>query len=394
MRGVRVIYKMALLAVVLLANAAYAGDEAFIVNSLLGAFSLVDVPDALLPRYELFHTAYVTQSGITIADSPLIPGGNVTELAQLAKALFHDLKQQYGAGQLQIVVNETGIYAYQNGTLAYAMTASVPQDAAGWLAVEFGNWTSKQLSSNAWLNYTRVKTDAGEWLLLYYAEYISETHRLFVITLAEIEGGGYGRAFTWANYWFKNKTVYFGDWIVVEQNVTLSQYYALLSTAVDRLAKKWQASDKQYKPQAYPQISQALMQISRAVAGTDIDAVMKKGYALVTDFVAALALIGTAAMRAAPFIIGFTTGYLTYRYTGDVFRSAACGVFYGLTSYYIPWASIIWFGLQPPRVWGWVRTGVMALGVQFGLNVQASYFGGCRTILAEAISYVRSYIGR
>ncbi|WP_258870396.1 hypothetical protein [Pyrobaculum aerophilum] len=132
MRGVRVIYKMALLAVVLLANAAYAGDEAFVVNSLLGAFSLVDVPDALLPRYELFHTAYVTQSGITIADSPLIPGGNVTELARLAKALFHDLKQQYGAGQLQIVVNETGIYAYQNGTLAYAMTASVPQDAAGW----------------------------------------------------------------------------------------------------------------------------------------------------------------------------------------------------------------------------------------------------------------------
>ncbi|MCX8137062.1 hypothetical protein, partial [Pyrobaculum aerophilum] len=296
------------------------------------------------------------------------------------------------AGQLQIVVNETGIYAYQNGTLAYAMAAT-PQDAAGWLAVEFGNWTSKQLP-NAWLNYTRVKTDGGDWLLLYYVEYINETHRLFVITLAEVENGGYGRVFTWANYWFKDKTVYFGDWVVVEGNFTLSQYYALLSRAVDRLAKKWQASDKQYKPQAYPQISQALMTISRAVAGTDIDTTLRRGYALVTDFVAALALVGSAAMRAMPFIVGVTTGYLTYRYTNNIAQSALCGVYFGMTSYYLPWASVIWFGLQPPRVMSWVYTGAATFLVQTGFNLQASYFGGCRSILTEAISYVRSYIRR
>jgi hypothetical protein len=34
-----------------------------------------------MPRYELFHTAYVTSSGITIVDGPLIPGANATELA-------------------------------------------------------------------------------------------------------------------------------------------------------------------------------------------------------------------------------------------------------------------------------------------------------------------------
>ncbi|MEM1759778.1 MAG: hypothetical protein QW325_06525 [Nitrososphaerota archaeon] len=70
MPGGRVIYMAVVLAVATLANAAYAGDESFIVNSLFGVFSLVNVPEALLPRYELFHTAYVTQSGITIADSP------------------------------------------------------------------------------------------------------------------------------------------------------------------------------------------------------------------------------------------------------------------------------------------------------------------------------------
>lgn len=346
MRGVRVIYKMALLAVVLLANAAYAGDESFIVNSLFGVFSLVDVPEALLPRYELFHTAYVTQSGITIVDSPLVPGGNVTEMALLAKALYHDLRQWHDADQLQIVVNETGIYAYLNGTLAYAVAAA-PQDAAGWLAVEFGNWTSKQLP-NAWLNYTRVKTDGKDWLFLYYVEYINETHRLFVITLAEVENGGYGRVFTWANYWFKDKTVYFGDWVVVEGNFTLSQYYALLSTAVDRLAKKWQASDKQYKPQAYPQISQALMTISRAVAGTDIDTTLRRGYALVTD----ISPIVSAALGAAS---GIWFAYRTYQATGDIRRAALCGVFYGFTGafigYYAPiarswsfWAGVRWFG--------------------------------------------------
>ena len=318
MPGVRNIYRGVLLVVLALAGAAYAADESFIVNSLFGAFSLIDTPDALLPRYELFHTAYVTSSGITIVDGPLIPGANATELAALAKAIFHDLKQKYDSGQLQVVANETGVYAYQNGTLAFALTTAVPESATGWLSIEFGNWTSMQLDSNTWLNYTRAKAAGRDWLVLYYVRYVNETHRLYVITLAEVEDGGYGRVFTWANYWFKNKTVYFGDWVVVEQNVTLSQYYALLSAAVDKLAKKWQSSDKQYKPQAYPQISQALMQISRAIAGTDIDAVLRKGYALVTDVWIKVAFIGALAA-------GVAQGLYTYAITRDARRALFCG---------------------------------------------------------------------
>ncbi|MEM0468932.1 MAG: hypothetical protein QXT27_07040, partial [Pyrobaculum sp.] len=166
-----------------------------------------------------------------------------------------------------------------------------------------------------------------DWLVLYYVRYVNETHRLYVITLAEIEEGGYGRVFTWANYWFKNKTVYFGDWIVVEGNFTLSQYYALLSTAVDKLAKKWQASDKQYKPQAYPQISQALMQMSRAVAGTDIDAALKKGYALVTDYTLIPAIVAGVAA-------GVFAAYGSYRYTGNLGRAAACGLWVGVNTFF------------------------------------------------------------
>ncbi|MEM0468099.1 MAG: hypothetical protein QXT27_02730 [Pyrobaculum sp.] len=49
MPGIRNIYTSALLAVLALAAVAHAGDESFIVNSLFGAFSLINVPDALTP---------------------------------------------------------------------------------------------------------------------------------------------------------------------------------------------------------------------------------------------------------------------------------------------------------------------------------------------------------
>jgi len=71
-----------------------------------------------------------------------------------------------------------------------------------------------------------------EYLALVYVRHISESHKLYVITLAQVDGGRYSLAFTWANYWFKNKTVYFGDWVVVA-NTTLSGYYAAISRAVD-----------------------------------------------------------------------------------------------------------------------------------------------------------------
>ncbi len=155
-----------------------------------------------------------------------------------------------------------------------------------------------------------------------YIRHISESRKLYVITLAHVDGGRYSLAFTWANYWFKNKTVYFGDWVVAA-NTTLSGYYAAVSRAVDALAKKWQASDKQYKPQAYPQISQALREISRAVAGTDIDKPLGRGYATVTDPAPAVkAFIITAASSV---IVGTIATMGTYSRTGSVGRAVACG---------------------------------------------------------------------
>ncbi len=203
-----------------------------------------------------------------------------------------------------------------------------------------------------------------EYLALVYVRHINESHKLFVITLAQVDGDRYGVAFTWANYWFKNKTVYFGDWVVVA-NTTLSGYYAAVSRAVDALAKKWQASDKQYKPQAYPQISQALREISRAVAGTDIDKPLGRGYALVTDIAPAVkAYIITVAGSA---IIGTITATFTYARTGDARRAALCATWITFQTGVL--GGLAWFmpltALPAAATWGVYRGAVTAVGAGF-----------------------------
>jgi hypothetical protein len=100
-------------------------DQPVIINSMLAAFSLFDVPEALQARYELFHTAYVSGRGITIVDQPLVPGQNLTSLLQIAKSI----KEAYEKGLLTYTANEAGFYAYYNGTLALAVEKA---EGDGW----------------------------------------------------------------------------------------------------------------------------------------------------------------------------------------------------------------------------------------------------------------------
>ena len=334
-------------------------DQPVIINSMLAAFSLFNVPEALQARYELFHTAYVSGRGITIVDQPLVPGQNLTSLLQIAKSI----KEAYEKGFLTYTANETGFYAYYNGSLALAVEKA---EGDGW-SVKFGEWTSRQLDVNTWLNFTTLWINVNgtvlEYLALVYVRHINESHKLYVITLAQVDGGRYSLAFTWANYWFKNKTVYFGDWVVVA-NTTLSGYYAAMSRAVDALAKKWQASDKQYKPQAYPQISQALREISRAVAGTDIDKPLGRGYALVTDIAPAVKAFIITAVGSA--IIGTITAMGTYSRTGSVSRAVACGAWFTFQGII---GGFAWFmpitALGAAATWGVYRGVVAAVGGYF-----------------------------
>ncbi len=231
------------------------------------------------------------------------------------------IKEAYEKGLLTYTANETGFYAYYNGTLALAVEKA---EGEGW-SVKFGEWTSRRLNANTWLNFTTLWINVNgtvlEYLALVYVRHINESHKLYVITLAQAGGGRYSLAFTWASYWFKNKTVYFGDWVVAA-NTTLSSYYAALSRAVDALAKKWQASDRRFMPKAYRQISQALREISRAVAGTDIDKPLGRGYALVTDIIIKAILVSSFARQvlaavAAGVFFGAYSAWDYYARTGN-----------------------------------------------------------------------------
>jgi len=300
------------LGVVVLAAVVFALDDvSLIVNTIVAAFSLMDSPQP--EKYELFHTAYVNASGVV--DKPLIPGSNLTEYVRLAQLV----KELYKNGTLYFTANETGIYGWINGTLFYALTTTPVEGA---LALNFANWTTAQLDSNTWLNYTWVEANGSKFLFLAYVKYIDNTHRLYVFTLAEEAGGRYARAFTWANYWFKNKTTYFGDWVVVQGADSLSAYYAAMANAVDALADKWK-KDKGYVPQSYPQLAKALQQISRAVTGTRIDLPVDKGYGLVTDII--MAVLGAVFW-------GTFNGVITYLSTGDARRAFYCGFGTGVLS--------------------------------------------------------------
>jgi hypothetical protein len=62
----------------------------------------------------------------------------LTSLLQIAKLI----KETYEKGLLTYTANETGFYAYYNGTLAVEKT-----EGDGW-NVKFGEWTSRQLDAN------------------------------------------------------------------------------------------------------------------------------------------------------------------------------------------------------------------------------------------------------
>ncbi len=328
-------------------------DQPIIINSMLAALSLFDMPEALQARYELFRTAYVAGGRITIVDQPLVSGQNLTSLLQIAKSI----KEAYEKGLLTYTANETGFYAYYNGTLALAVEKA---EGDGW-NVKFGEWTSRRLDANTWLNFTTLWINVNgtvlEYLMLVYVKH-KKDHNLFVITLAQVDGGRYSAAFTWANYWFKNKTVYFGDWVVVA-DTTLSGYYAAMSRAVDALAKKRQASDKQFMPKAYRQISQALKEISKAVAKTDIDKPLDRGYALVTDAIWKVVAVALAWGAAS----GLSTGIAAYYAYGDPWRAARCGFVVGGITATASFASPFVAGMRAAHLTGATGTVAGPLGV-------------------------------
>ncbi|MFN7105471.1 MAG: hypothetical protein ACK4M3_02635 [Pyrobaculum sp.] len=97
----------------LLAVATYAEDVWTVDTSVMSemfarmfaTFSLLDVSVSAQARYDLFHTAYVTDRGMTIVDKPLVPGDEVREMLSIALSI----RQVFENGTAYVVANDTGL---------------------------------------------------------------------------------------------------------------------------------------------------------------------------------------------------------------------------------------------------------------------------------------------
>jgi hypothetical protein len=72
----------------------------------------------------------------------------LTSLLQIAKLII----EAYEKGLLTYTVNETGFYAYYNGSLTLAVEKA---EGEGW-SVKFGEWSSRRLDADTWLNFTTL----------------------------------------------------------------------------------------------------------------------------------------------------------------------------------------------------------------------------------------------
>ena len=85
----------------------------------------------------------------------------MTGLLQIAKSI----KEAYEKGFLTYTANETGFYAYYDGTLTLAVEKA---EGDGW-SVMFGEWTSRRLDANTWLNFTTLWINVNGTVLEYLA---------------------------------------------------------------------------------------------------------------------------------------------------------------------------------------------------------------------------------
>ncbi len=179
-----------LLAILLLAAIAYGADDsdwtidsawaANYFSKMFATFSLLDVPISAQARYDLFHTAYITQRRIHVVDRPLIPGDEVREMLTIAQSI----REMIQNSPIHVATNETGLYVYHDGDLMFAMEKTANREEAD---IYFDEWISIQIDANTWLNYTNAYIKGGEFLLLYY---LNSTHRLYIIALAKEGDGG------------------------------------------------------------------------------------------------------------------------------------------------------------------------------------------------------------
>ncbi len=262
---------------------------------------LSDVPLDQVKKYELFHTLYVYRNqSLKLINQPYISSDivfNITTYAYRAKELLENSTVVH-------IVNETGDYTlyYYNGSLIfsyveYNSNTTLDKNIVYNSTIQAEEMFNKTLDANTvmyWRTvYSYLDDVPTEYVIIYLVTNISDTHKVYIATTAERVNNSYTYVYTIANYWFKNKTTFFGDWIILPEGAdSLSDYYELLAYGVKWLSSNVyngtspgylkQGSEYGYSPQAYPQIARALEKLARNIP-QELNLTVEKGYALVLD---------------------------------------------------------------------------------------------------------------
>jgi len=286
--------------------------RARVLQLTLIALALSDVDE--VERYELFNTLYIYRNGSeALVNEPYIPGDEVLIATYAAK----EVRDMIDSGEIQIVtVGNTTVVLWNGAEVAIEIVRiEVVNRDEGW-TIYAEPLYNKTLDRNTVMYWRRVYANLSgyiaEYVLISLVRNVSQTHRVYVATVAERQGDRYLYAFTYANYWFKNKTTFFGDWIILPEGApTLADYLRMVADGVRWLsANVYNGSSPGYVPTAYPQIARALDDLANNIP-EELNLEVEKGYAVVTDVVWA-AVLGGAVLGALIGAAGGAAGYVAH----------------------------------------------------------------------------------
>jgi hypothetical protein len=265
-------------------------DRSKLIMLAMIALMFSDIPLDQVERYELLNTLYIYRNGsVELVKSPYLPGDLVLSITRIVAEIKRSTNISYA-------VSEGRVDVYINGLLAYSIVYG--ENLSSW-SLWVGELRNKSIDSNTVMYWRRVRANLINSFVDYYAIYlvrnVSDTHRIYIASVAELKPNysGYSYVFTYANYWFKNKTTFYGDWIVLPEGASsLSDYYRLVAYGVKWLSQNvyngaspgyfTRGRNSGYVPQAYPQIANALETLASNIPA-EINLPVEKGYALATD---------------------------------------------------------------------------------------------------------------
>ena len=296
-------------------------DRSKLIMLTMIALLFSDIPLDQVERYELFNTLYIYRNGsVELVKSPYLPGDLVLNITKMVVEVRKNMSSvsisSPSEGIVNIVLSNVTIYgdtiSYDNVTIARVDNSTIKVFANGTevataiLSREVSSWSivlgesHSRIIDNSTVVYWRsmainISSTIVNYTLIQLIRNVSDTHRVYMTSVAELkpDGSGYSYVFTYANYWFKNKTTFYGDWIILPEGANnLSEYYRLVAYGVKWLSQNVyngsspgyfkRGRNSGYIPQAYPQIANAL-EILASNIPAEINLPVEKGYALVTD---------------------------------------------------------------------------------------------------------------